>query len=98
MRIVRDGKSVVGVVLPGAEDAVVCGNCGFLFRPNHIFSDSPRKSCLACGQHGPFRKSTEADIAAYFEKRRIRPIHYLQALGLLLVIGAIVALITWAVG
>jgi ribosomal protein S27AE len=98
MRIVRDGKSIVGVILPGAKDAVVCGKCGLLFRSNHILSDTPRKSCPACGEHGPFRKSNETDIAAYFEKRRIRPIHYLQAVGLMLIVGAIVALITWVLG
>ena len=39
MRIVRDEKgSLVGVLLPGAEDAVVCGQCGFLFKPNSPFS------------------------------------------------------------
>ena len=97
MRIARDAKGkFVGVVLPGAEDAVVCAQCGFLFKPNSPFSGAPREKCPAFGHPGPFRKATEADIAAYFESRRVRPIHYLQATGLLLIIGAIVALIVWA--
>jgi hypothetical protein len=99
MRVVRDGKgSFVGVLLPGAENAVVCGECGFLFKPNSPFSGALREKCPAFGHPGPFRRATEADIAAYFESRRIRPIHYLQAAGLFVIIGAIVALIVWALG
>jgi len=94
MKVTRSGSMFV-VTLPGAENAVVCDKCGFPFRGNHVFSDQSRKSCPRCGEAGPFRKATSADLAAYIESRRLKPSDYLKAAIVLVVVLVIVALITW---
>ena len=94
MKVTRSGSMFV-VTLPGVENAVVCGKCGFPFRGTHAFSDESRKSCPRCGESGPFRKATDADLAAYVESRRVKPSDYVKAAIGLVVVGVVVALITW---
>ena len=94
MKITRSGSMFV-VTLPGAENAVVCGKCGFPFRGTHPFSDRSRTSCPRCGEKGPFRKATDADVAAYIESRKAKPSDYLKAAVGLVVVVIIVGFITW---
>ena len=94
MKITRSG-GMVTVTLPGAENAVVCGKCGFPFRGAHLFGGPSRESCPRCGESGPFRKATDADFAAYVESRRMKPSDYLKAGIALVLICAVIALIAW---
>ena len=97
MKIAQNG-SMATDTLPGAENAVVCGKCGFPFRATHPLTDNSRTSCPRCGERGTFRKATDADLAAYAESRKIKPSDYLKAAVGLVVIVAVVAIITWSRG
>ena len=96
-KISRTGSSVT---IQLGEKAVICGKCGHLFREFHVFSDRPFEKCPRCGDRGPFRKATQADIDAYVtarvERQRIRLSDIPKLIGLTLVILAVAAVITWA--
>ena len=84
------------------DNAVFCGKCGHLFREFHVFSDRPFEKCPRCSAPGPFRKATQSDVDAYAqalaESRRLKPLDYVKALGGLVIVGLIVAVIAkWVV-
>ena len=95
MKLTRVGGTFV-LTLPGAENAVVCGKCGFPFRGNHAFGGQSRKSCPRCGESGPFEKVTDAELAAHIESLRAKPSDYLRAAVGLVIVCAAVAFIVWA--
>jgi len=97
MKITRSG-GMITVRLPGAENAVVCGSCGFPFRANHMFGEQPRQSCPRCGAAGPFRKATDADFSAYVESRRAKPSDYLKVAAIFIVVCLVILIIAkWTV-
>ena len=88
MKISRAGGN--GVV-QFTDQARLCGKCGHLFRAFRVFTRIPIKKCPLCGNSGPFRTATEADLADYVARRQPKGwSKVLSAIALTLVAAAFV--------
>ena len=86
------------LLLFDGDRASACDSCAFVFRRYHVWSEKPVRTCPACGTTEYFRQATDDDLDAYVERTRARPLDYLKALALMIVIGGIVVIITkWVV-
>ena len=99
MKISRTGTTVT---VQTTERGVICGICGRLFREFHIFSDRPVETCPKCGNRGPFRKATAADLDAYSradaERQRLIPAYYAKVIvGLIISVGIALLIARWVV-